>query len=73
MENNNIMAEATPINVGGLSDRAKGRLEGAGIALAVVGLIKAGKKLYDTAVDFHNRKVADEYLKDENPGVVNEK
>lgn len=66
----NTVATQTNNVVGGLSDRAKGRLEGAGIAFAVVGLIRAGKKLYDTAVDFHNKKVADQYLKDENPGVV---
>lgn len=76
METNMMNNEATVNNLvaapSGLSDLNKGRLQGIGIAVAAVGLIRAGKFAFDQFSRMKNKKEADKWLQKENPGVEEE-
>ena len=73
MENNTTMMnnEIAPVKAHGLSDRTRGRIEGAAIVVAAIGLIRAAKFAYGKSVELRNRKLEEDYLNKENdPGTT---
>lgn len=72
MENNTTMMnnEIAPVKAHGISDRTRGRIEGAAIVVAAIGLIRAAKFAYGKGMELHNRKLEEDYLKENVPGAT---
>ena len=72
MENTMMNNEVAPVKAHGMSDRTRGRIEGAAAVVAVIGLIRAASFAYGKSVELRNRKLEEDYLRENVPGVADE-
>lgn len=72
MMNTEMNNEVAPVKAHGMSDRTKGRIEGMAVVVATIGLIRAISFAYGKSVELRNRKLEEDYLKENVPGVADE-